>query len=187
MGTSIKDVYAEERAERDKRKKALLFLQRAIEKLEAIELEALDDPLLFENYKCEVLRTYDGNPAHCVLIPTDAIPLLDVFVQDADEADDLYVLERFQSTPLIEQDKPALFTIVQHVTNCIFKYVSKNTEVRWAVGPYDAKSAETHIRHFFAAVAESNSYMVLSETSIYMRNIEAFYAKLCFYFGILLE
>ena len=185
MAIIVKDEFAEERVERAKKVKALQFLEGLISQLEAIDLETMDDPLLFENYKCKPCKDM-----HCVLIPTDAIPLFEPFAAGLDEIDknderyDLYDPARFQTVPIPADNLKSMFTIVQHITNCVMQFVTKDSAAHWAVGEFDEHTAETYIRLFFAAVASTNCYMCLSETSIYMRSLASFYAALCFHFGI---
>lgn len=167
-------------------------MKDALEQWDAVdweaEYEASTNPALFENYECTPIKDM-----HCVLIPTDAIPLFMPFAEGLHEIDrnderyDLYDLARFQTVPILPDNLKALFTIVQHIVNCIMQYVTKNDAAHWAVGDFDERTAETHIRLFFSVVASTNCYMCLSETSIYMRSLPSFYATLCFHFGILLE
>lgn len=151
----------------------LKYLEEQIEHSENGYFDREDDPLLFENYKCETFRN-----RHCILIPTDSIPFFDPFSGEQHDKE-LYNLDQFQTVPIGNAYLPVLIIIVQHLINCIFNFVCKNrTEI------FQLTNGEEGVRLFFAVLQQNGGYMHHMETSIYTPDITAFYNALCIAYDI---
>lgn len=138
-------------------------LEEDLERADEGYWDNMDDPTLFENYKCEPFNT-----SHCILIPTDSIPFFTPFSEHRAD-DELYNLDQFQSVVIPTPYLPVLVTIVEHLVNCILSFTGVADRVQ-----INRCRGEEKVRAFFAILAEQGGYMHHWETSIYFPDVKAF-------------